>query len=176
MSTTTVAERSFETIEPDDLRRLAELAEKDLQQLFERNPKATGRLYGHLKPLLCLCQGAAKHFVGRKHGVKDFDVWAFYPKNPEGDFPYRRTGRQDFGSSKFGRHPDDRGYQGRRIDIIGRALPRASDQTLRDCILQWLREGKATSPKLIAQRPVVAISESQGARLGEIIWNPANPN
>jgi hypothetical protein len=62
------------------------------------------------------------HFLDGHNGVKDLDVWTFYAQHPEGDFPRRRRGKSDFGVSELGRHPEDVGFVGRRVDLIGRSL------------------------------------------------------
>lgn len=53
-------------------------------------------------------------------GVKDFDVWFFYP-NYSKQLPYRRRGSVGFGPSKFGTFPKDVGFRGRRIDVLMRS-------------------------------------------------------
>ncbi len=70
--------RSFERIEIDDLRRLVEKAQGDLDSLFKRKPPASGVYEGRCV-LLCLCQGAALHFVRGERGVQDFDVLGLFP-------------------------------------------------------------------------------------------------
>src|ERR1700674_4794123 len=65
--------------------------------------------------ILCvaLCQGAALHYIGREHGIKDFDLWTFYERAQQiPDFPSRRLKQYNFGESKFGRHPADERYVG----------------------------------------------------------------
>jgi hypothetical protein len=112
--------RSHERIEVDDLRRLAELANADLDALFHR---AASGVYAGRCILMCLCQGGARHFVHGDRGVQDFDVWAFFREHPSMPFPYRRRGKVDFGSSRFGRNPDDGPkFTGRRVDVIGRSI------------------------------------------------------
>ena len=54
--------RSYEQIIADDLRRLADIAERDRMDLFRRKP-ATGRLYADRVFAVALCQGAALHYV-----------------------------------------------------------------------------------------------------------------
>lgn len=130
-----MTERSFELFQADDLRRLSEIALEDLGALFEKRPE-TGRLYQDRLLMLCLCQGGAEHFVRREYGVKDLDIWAFFAEHPSRPFPYRRRGVRDFGPSKFGRHPNDGSLQGRRVDIIGRSIPCASEETAKECILR----------------------------------------
>ena len=73
-----------------------------MESFFARNP--TYKKYHGKEALVALCQGAALHYLDKKNGVKDFDVWFFYPSLQK-PLPYRRTGAVDFGKSKFGVHP-----------------------------------------------------------------------
>jgi hypothetical protein len=78
-------------IERADLLRLAALAADAEADLFRRNPQCSSRYAGRL---LCraLCQGAAMHYVDRRNGVKDFDVWSFYAQYDDWPFPARWRG------------------------------------------------------------------------------------
>jgi hypothetical protein len=72
-----VSQYSSEKITKGDLARLAKLTLEDLGDFFSRRPEM-GDLYRNRLLALCLCQGAADHYVNGEHGVKDFDVWAFF--------------------------------------------------------------------------------------------------
>lgn len=164
-----VEARSFELLDLEDLRRLSRVALSDLNDFFARCPK-TGALYGNRLLLLCLCQGAAEHFVRPGRGVKDLDVWAFYDVHPtKKHFPWHRRGTADFGCSRLGRHPDDHGFVGRRVDVFGRSIAHCDDQTPAMAIQTWL-QSRRTSARYISQRPVVAIFPDD--HCGEVIWNP----
>jgi hypothetical protein len=114
--------RSLERIGRDDLIRLAEIAAEAEAALFARKPLGAGRYAGRLLRR-ALCQGAARHYLDGRNGVKDFDVWSFYAKRDDGPFPYRWRGTADYGPSKFGRFPDDPPSSvGRRVDLLGRSL------------------------------------------------------
>ena len=162
-------ERSFEPIETHHLRNLADLAISDLTDFFSRCPQ-TGDRYRNRLMLLGLCQGAARHFVHREGGVKDFDVWAFFSEHPEGPFPYRRRGKQDFGYSRFGAHPGDKGYRGRRVDVLGRSIPCREGQGHVDCVREWLTLRKTETARELAKSPIVVIHPT--AEICSIIWNP----
>lgn len=164
-----VTERSWEPLETHHLRVLAKIAISDLENFFQRCPKI-GDLYRNRLKLLCLCQGSARHFVYQDRGVKDFDVWAFFLENPDRPFPYRRRGKQDFGPSRFGRHPDDEHYQGRRVDVLGRSIISDDGRPPRDCVREWLTRGKTESSREIAKSSVVVIHPE--ADTGTIIWDP----
>ena len=166
----TVTERSWETIREHHLRRLAEMAVGDLEDFFQRYPDTSSRYRDRLI-LICLCQGAAGHFVHRDRGVKDFDVWAFFRKHQERAFPSRRHGRRDFGPSRFGRHPDHEYRRGRGVDLFGRSIPCESRQDPHDCVRGWIC-GKGASSREIRKNPVVVIHPE--AEVGSIIWDPGS--
>ena len=163
-----VSERSHETLETHHLRRLAKIAISELEGLFHRRAE-TGDLYRNRQLLICLCQGGARHFVHRDHGIKDFDVWAFFREGSHRPFPYRGHGKRDFGHSRFGRHPAARGYQGRWVDVFGRSIACGVGQRPEDCVRQWLGR-TAPSPREIAKSPVVVIHPE--ADIGKVIWDP----
>lgn len=69
------APRSYARLTVDHLARLSDLAAAD-HAYFTR---ADGRPeYRDRKLVVVLAQGAALHFVDRRTGIKDLDVWTFY--------------------------------------------------------------------------------------------------
>jgi hypothetical protein len=165
-----VCERSYETIGVDDLRRLARIALADLDDLFTRMPQSWGH-YRNRMLLLAFCQGAALHYVAGGHGVKDFDVWAFFRAHPSGPFPWRRNGARDFGPSRFGRHPGMPRFAGRRVDVWGRSIEAQPTEDGVGALRRYLFEGNTESARRLAERPVVAIGE--GPDFGRVIWPAA---
>lgn len=151
-----------------DLLRLAALAAEAEAELFERNPRRSGRYAGRLLGR-ALCQGAALHYVNGKNGVKDFDVWSFYAQYDDWPFPARWRGTRDFGLSKFGRYPGDPPrYSGRRVDLLGRSLPAAPGADPADAIRRYLTAQRTTSARALAAKAVVLIYPQD--RVGEIVW------
>ena len=127
-------ERSYERMRVDDLRRLALIALKNLDRFIEEYAERYGWCENHLL-LLCLCQGAAEHYVRGERGIKDFDVWAFYEaQKSEKPFPWGRYSTEDLGPSRFGRNPHDKGYTGRRIDVFGRSIARHAERAPEDAV------------------------------------------
>ena len=98
------SDRSLARIGRADLLRLAALAADAEADLFKRNPQGSGRYAGRLLGR-ALCQGAALHYVNKRNGVKDFDVWSFYAQYEDWPFPARWRGTRDFGLSRFGKYP-----------------------------------------------------------------------
>jgi len=160
--------RSLARIDLDDLLRLAELAAEVEAGLLARNPGGAGRYAGRL---VCraLCQGAARHYLDGKNGVKDFDVWSFNAARSDEPFPYRWRGTADFGPSKFGRYPGDpSSFTGRRVDLFGRSLdvPPGADPvtTLR----AYLSAAWTASARALAAKAVVLIHPGQ--LTGTVVW------
>ncbi len=160
------SERCFEPLTDDDLARLAGIARDVLRERAFRTP--VGRRYEHQLILLALCQGGAQHYVDGVSGVKDLDVWAFFRGGLEKPFPWRARWSADFGPSRLGRHPADKGYLGRRVDVMGRSLP-ASDTSGEDAVLDWLH-GRSTSARLLVKRPVIGLFPQ--ALFGKTLWSP----
>jgi len=159
-------ERSKEIIAKSDLRRLLRLATEDMNEFFERNPSYS-RPYKGKHLLIALCQGAALHYIDRKNGVKDFDVWLFYPERKI-RLPYRRRGEMDFGVSKFGKHPNDQKYIGRRVDILMRSNSFFNIRDPELAITNYLTKKKTKTAKLLSQKAVVGLYPD--SVFGKVLW------
>jgi hypothetical protein len=165
-------DRSLARIDVADLLRLAALAADAEAELFDRNPRGSGRYAGRLLGRV-LCQGAALLYVNGKIGVKDFDVWSFYAQHDDWPFPARWRGTRDFGPSKFGRYSGDPPrYAGRRVDLLGRSLPAAPGADPAHAIHDYLAAGRTTSARALAAKAVVLIYPM--GRVGEIVWPTDN--
>jgi hypothetical protein len=161
--------RSFKRITRRDLERLAVIATAGFEDLFKRKPYS--RPYKTRLLLICLCQGAARHYVYGDRGVHDFDVWGFFREIPgHHPFPFRWHGKRGFGPSKFGRNPEDGNrFVGRRVDMLGRSISKHPSDTPIEAVQRWLRDARNESPKLLARQPAVVIWPSR--HLGRVIWD-----
>jgi hypothetical protein len=101
--------------------------------------------------------------------VKDLDVWTFYARHHEGEFPPRWPLKApDFGPSELGRHPDDIGYRGRHVDLPGRSIPAAPDADPVDAVRTYLQTSRAKSPRSLAAKAVVALDPPE--LRGVTVW------
>ena len=75
--------RSFEKITKHDLKRLLNLAKQNIHEFFDRNLRYKQEYHGG-EVLIALCQGAAIHYIDNRNGVKDFDIWFFFPMGGKG--------------------------------------------------------------------------------------------
>lgn len=162
------SDRSLEKITNSDLRRLAQIARSDRKDFFKRK-KRWSDLYSKRIICVALCQGAALHFIDRKNGVKDFDVWTFYSEHSQFPFPYRRRARADFGESKFGRWPTDpEKFKGRRVDLIGRSIQSSIKINPIEALRRYLSDGKTESAKKLAKKAVILLEPAY--MCGKVIW------
>jgi hypothetical protein len=163
--------RSFEPLTKTDLAHLGYVA----KNVFETKIIATpiGRLYFDRLIMFALCQGAAKHYVDQRHGIKDLDVWAFFDAGPKSPFPYRSRWVADFGASHLGRHPDDGGYDGRRVDVVGRSIPTDQFADGAEAIRAWLH-GRSSSASYLIRRPIIGLYPEQYFDVR--VWLPSANN
>ncbi len=160
--------RSFARITPDDLARLAQIALDDFADLCQRQEYS--RQYTDRLRLICLCQGAARHYVHHDRGVWDFDLWGFFEEVRGHPFPYRRRGEHDFGPSKFGRDPDNgNAFKGRKVDVIGRSIRMPKNETPIEAVQRYLREARTKSASLLAERSVIVVWPVENS--GRVIWD-----
>jgi hypothetical protein len=158
--------RSYKRINKADLRRLRQIALLDLDSLFSRKPDLL--VYHNRLLAIALCQGAALHYVDKKNGVKDFDVWCFFRAHPKRPFPYRRNQAADFGDPKFGKSPGWNRYVGRRVDLLGRSLVVSETQSPAKALRGYLIAGRTASARALAAKAVILLYPE--AALGSLVW------
>lgn len=139
--------------------------------MFAANPRL--RVYRNRILLVALCQGAAKHFIDGKTGVKDLDVYTFYAEKPDTMMTPLRHVAVDFGESEFGYRPKDEPvkgerFVGRRVDLLQRSLKVSPRTDPVKAVRDWLQTSRATTPKLLREKAVVGIWPDE--YLGQIIW------
>jgi hypothetical protein len=160
------AERCYEPLTNDDLARLSGIARDVLRNRAFRTP--VGRTYSDRLILLALCQGGAQHYVDGVTGVKDLDVWAFFRGGIDKPFPWRARWSADFGPSRLGRHPADKGYLGRRVDVMGRSIS-SKETSAENAVLEWLH-GRSKSARLLVKRPVIMLFPQE--LFAKPLWSP----
>ena len=157
--------RSHERITKSDLQKLLALAKTDIDDFFNRKPEYRG--YKGKEALIALCQGAALHYIDGKNGVKDFDVWFFYPRLSK-QLPYRRRGTVDFGPSKFGKSLKDMGFRGRRIDVLMRSESSFSAKSPIMGLHQYLNTAKTATSKHLSRKAVIGLFPE--SVFGKVLW------
>ena len=159
--------RSFGTIGPHDLRRLARIARDDRRDFFKSHPK-WARAYG--KRFLCaaLCQGAAQHYIDNTTGINDFDVYSFYSRNPRKQWYAKRIKAHDFHDAKFGKSKDKPDFVGRRVDCMGRTIDVRKNEDILKSLQRYLMQGRTKTARLLALKAVILLEPS----CGKVVWPP----
>ncbi len=162
-------ERSMETITKDDLVDLYNGSKNRLRQYFINGEGVKwSDLYDIEKPLaVALCQGAALHYYDHKNGIKDFDVWFFYPFAGK-HLPYRTVWSWDYQNPKFGHHPANVKRQGRDVDVIVRSIKNYSKNDPINTIYSFLLHEATASARELGKKAVVMVSPNEV--LGKTIW------
>ena len=164
-------ERSDVVIRFEDLKRLQEIAFEDLENFITRKPE-----YKPFKKKLLfigLCQGAGQHYLDRKHGVNDFDVWFFFKESKKENFPYRRSKKKESGLEKFGADPSGK-YKTRVVELRGREIPtkfiRKGKSDPGTCLELWFNAAETDTAKHLADEAVVGLWPDN--MIGKILWSP----
>ena len=161
--------RSYKPIVVSDLVRLAEIAKRDRESFFLRNPR-----YSRLRDRIvavALCQGAALHYVDGVNGIKDIDLWTFYASQRGLEYPPRRpVASYDFGDPKFGKTPDSERFVGRRVDCLGRSIPARDARNPVATLREYLAVRRTASAAMLAAKAVVLIEPREF--LGTVVWAP----
>jgi hypothetical protein len=162
-------ERSIAPLTDNDLSDLYAGSLNRLQEYFIYGKGTKWReLYNIEQPIaVALCQGGAMHYHDKVNGIKDFDVWFFYPFNQR-HLPYRTIWNWDYKNPKFGRNPSIRGYTGRRVDVLVRSIKNFTKNDPVKTIHQFLQYENSASSKELAKKAVVMLSPD--ALLGQVAW------
>jgi hypothetical protein len=151
--------RLYDPLTIHDLEKLKELALREHEEFFERNPHLKSVFYNSLIGI-CLCQGAASHYLNPKVGIKDFDIWHFYCEDNSIAFPYRA-------------HKSiEKGYKGKPIDFLKRAIPKyICDSYPNDpeqIIIGYLLERNTKTKNLLLEKAIVGLFPDK--ILGKVLW------
>lgn len=162
-------ERSPEPITIGDLKELYNGSVQRLNEYFVQGQGVKWKkLYNIEKPLaVALCQGGAMHYHDGVNGIKDFDVWFFYPFNQR-HLPYRTIWTWDYNKPKFGRHPSIPGYEGRKVDVLVRSIKNYTGKDPVKNIYQFLQYENTASSRELAKKAVVMLTPD--SLLGKVVW------
>jgi hypothetical protein len=162
-------ERSYAKITTNNLEELRKGSIKRLKEYFiNGDGKKWSSLYNIACPFcIALCQGAAMHYCDKSNGIKDFDVWFFYPFNKK-HLPYRTIWNWDYQNAKFGSHPKMKNYKGRKVDVIVRSLKLNTSNNPTTGLLTYLSNKQTKSATELSKKAVVLIRPRKN--LGNIIW------
>jgi hypothetical protein len=106
---------------------------------------------------------AQRHLLTRGERTVDGTADRPAPAAPGGG-----RGIEDFGDSELGRHPDEHGFRGRRVDLLGRTLKVAPFADPVTSARNYLRAGGTATAEELAKKAVLVIDP--GATFGQVAW------
>jgi len=162
-------DRSLEPLTKEDLKDLYMGSVQRLHEYFIQGQGVKWKeLYDIEKPLaVALCQGAAMHYHDGVNGIKDFDVWFFYPFKQK-HLPYRTIWNWDYKKPKFGKHPSIPGYTGRTVDVLVRSIKNFTKNDPVRTIHNFLQYENTASSRELAKKAVVMLAPD--SLLGKVVW------
>ncbi|WP_461867123.1 hypothetical protein [Thermococcus sp.] len=153
------AGRLYTPLTKSDLEELRRLALREHEDFFRRNPHLT-RTYHNSLVGICLCQGAASHYLNLNVGIKDFDIWHFYIESNITKFPYRAHKRYV------------NGYKDKPIDFLKRAIPKeicdSCSNDPKQIITKYLLEKDTNTKRLLLKKAVIGLYPDE--IFDEILW------
>ncbi len=155
------ADRLYRLLAKEDLDFLLVMGLQEHERFFHRNPRLRDAYHDNLIAI-CLCQGAALHYLDPRVGVKDFDVWHFYAENERVPFPYRAHCRVEDG------------YLGKPVDFLKRAIPwRIVDLNRgnpNEIVRTYLLERNSGTKRRLLQKAVLGLFPER--IFGAVLWHP----
>jgi len=149
--------RTCEKLTKEDLKEIEQYAKEELKRLFNEvgKPKGKYKVYENKLIAICLCQGAAQHFVDGKTGIKDIDVWFFFEEDKDVKIPNFKNMRKSV-SKKFTNIGE------KRIDFLKKAIKediinKSESEKPEDILKSYLQNGHTSTSKLLAQKSVVGL-------------------
>ena len=154
-------ERLYEPLTKHDIEQLKEIALKEHEKFFERNPRLKEAYYNSLIGI-CLCQGAASHYLNPEVGIKDFDIWHFYTENNTTRFSCRRPKKLKLPN----------GYRGKPIDFLKRAIPsdiyNSNFGSPGQIIMNYLFEKNTKTKTLLLKKAIIGLYPDE--IFNKILW------
>ena len=151
--------RLYDPLTINDLEKLKELALREHEEFFERNPHLKSALYNSLIGI-CLCQGAASHYLNPKVGIKDFDIWHFYVEDNNIAFPHRAHKRIE------------NGYKSKPIDFLKRAIPKYIYNSYTNAperiIMSYLFKRNTKTKNLLLKKAIIGLFSDK--IFNKVLW------
>ncbi|MBN1523593.1 MAG: hypothetical protein JW904_03825 [Spirochaetales bacterium] len=164
-----IEERNYSEIEKRDLLELLEGSVAQVNNYFySKKGEKWLELYNINNPLcVALCQGAAMHYYDKSNGIKDFDIWIFYPFNQK-HLPYRTYWNWFYNNSKFGLHSVYSSEKGRKVDVLVRSVKNYVPNDPVATIYSYFKNEGTITSQLLLQKAVVLLSPEY--YFGKVIW------
>ena len=157
--------RTYEKLDKEDLQELLVHAEEELGRFLSTN-SGKYAVYQSQLVAICLCQGAAKHYVDSVTGVKDLDVWLFFEEHDTVKIPHRGNARKEIQANFKKLGP-------KRIDFMKKMIPLRFivKNDAQKSLQNYLSLAVTSASAELSMKPVIGLSPS--AIFGRVLWSPS---
>lgn len=166
--------RTYEKLGGDDLQEIRQYAIEELNRFLYKvgNPEGKYKVYKKKLIAICLCQGAAQHFLDGKTGIRDIDVWFFFEEDANVRIPDRRNMRcSKYKSLKnIGEKKIDFLKKGIKRDIVNMSKSKKPEDILRS----YLQNANTRTSQELAKRPAVGLYPDK--IFGKVVWKGRSQN
>jgi len=158
--------RTYEKLDKEDLQELLVHAEEELGRFLSTN-SGKYAVYQSQLVAICLCQGAAKHYVDSVTGVKDLDVWLFFEEHDTVKIPHRGNARKEIQANFKKLGP-------KRIDFMKKMIPLRFivKNDAQNSLQNYLSLAVTSTSAELSLKPVIGLSPS--AIFGRVLWSPSS--
>jgi hypothetical protein len=160
--------RTYEELGSDDLQEIRQYAIEELNRFLYKvgNPEGKYKVYRGKLIAMCLCQGAAQHFVDGKTGIKDFDVWFFFTEDENIRIPNIKNMR--YSACKLLKDVGEK-----RVDFLKKSIKRdvidmSKSEKPRDILRSYLQNANTSTSKELAKKAIVGLYPDEV--FGKVIW------
>jgi len=160
--------RTYEKLGRNDLQEMRHYALKELNRFYHQVGEPPGKYKVYMGKLIaiCLCQGAAQHFVDGKTGIKDLDIWFFFKEDENVKIP-------DIKNMRYSVHVSLKNIGEKRIDYLKKSVERdvidvSESKKPEDILRSYLQNANTHTSKELAKKSIVGLYPDK--IFGKIIW------
>lgn len=160
--------RLYDTLGEAHLQLIQNYAEEELRRflLLSGNPVGRYAIYKDRLVAICLCQGAALHFIDGTTGVKDIDVWFFFRDDD-------RQHIRNVGNMRYSINAKVGSFGLRKLDFLKKGISKKVTEQLdsddpADVVTAYLLHAGTDSANWLRQKAVVGLYPK--SIFGQVIW------
>ncbi len=148
-----------------DLLEMKRYGLEELERFTTQQGNGKYSAYKRRLAAICLCQGAARHFLDGTKGVRDVDIWLFFLEHTTVKIPHRRNmrsqGFRDF--TNLGNKP---------VDFMKKMIPSTcwEGADIKQTIENYLCQSKTQTARELSKQPVIGLFPDHV--FAKLLWKP----
>lgn len=155
-------ERTYDKITESDLKEMKQCGLDELERFLILVGNGKYSIYKDRLIAICLCQGAALHFIDGKNGIKDIDIWMFFREDAEIKIPAIRNCMKS-------KYLNFQRIGEKKVDFLKKMIPSKHwDKSEIITIQHYLSNNNNSTPNFLKHKPVVVLYPDE--YFGKTIW------